>query len=306
MVTQTGRMTLMNPNHAVVDRGDIGLDDEFVDVYEFGTTEIWTIGTRLQIGERVYRYNLVGSVAGAAGKLYQPAAIEGNGDVTDMAVDTPAAGVRQMEVTNGGNTAITENEYAGGWLHVNDDTGEAYAYQIRANDAIGTSSTGTIYLYDRVKVTLVANSTVSLTHSQYYQSIIHPSPPTALVTGVMPGIVTLANYGWLQTWGPAAVLQQGVLYQGQDVMASRTVNGAVESYKVSLRTGGTSAGDENLFVLVEDSAGSETALSVGNVAVNVTTDVTGPVDTRSQQTVGVAMHPNADGENTLIYLKISP
>ncbi|KKN32002.1 hypothetical protein LCGC14_0818210, partial [marine sediment metagenome] len=242
MVTQTGRMMVVNPNQAIVDRANIGLDDEFVDVYEFGTSQIYAFGTRVQIGERVYRYNLVGAVDGAAGKLYQPGVIEANGDVTDMAVDTPAIGARQMEVTNGANTAIAVSEFANGWLHVNDDTGEAYAYQIRDNDAIATSVAGTIYLYDQIKIALGAGATVSLTHSPYYQTIIHPSPPTSLVVGVMPGIVTAANYGWLQTWGPAAVLQQGTIYQGQDVMASRTVDGAIEAYRISIRTGATGAG----------------------------------------------------------------
>ncbi|KKL25372.1 hypothetical protein LCGC14_1121370, partial [marine sediment metagenome] len=63
---------------------------------------------------------------------------------------------------------------------------------------------------------------------------------------------------------------------------------------------------ETAFVLVEDSDGTETALSVGNVAVNVTTDITGPTVDRPQQTIGVSMHPNANGENTLIYLKLKP
>lgn len=306
MVTVVSRAPVYNPNHMIVGRQFIGLDTEFIDVYEFGSSQIWPLSTRLQIGDRVYKYNLVGSVNGAAGKLYQPAAIESNGDVTDMAVDVPAAGARQMEVTNGSNTAITADEYADGWAHVNDDTGEAYAYQIRANDAIATSVAGTIYLYDQIQITFGAGATVSLTHSPYYQSIIHPSPPTSLVTGVMPGIVTAANYGWLQTWGPAAVLQQGTIYEGQDVMASRTVDGAIEAYRISIRTGSTGAGDETAFVLAEDSDGTETALSVGNVAVNVTTDITGPVADRPQQTIGVSMHPNVNGENTLIYLKISP
>lgn len=306
MVTTGGRLTVLNPNVGIVDRAEIGLDTDLIDVYEESVTQIWPLGTRFQLGERVYRYFQSGAVALGAGKGVQPPVIETNGDVTDMAVDTPAIGARQMEVTNGSNTAITANEFTGGWLVVNDDTGEAYAYQIRINDAIATSGSGTIYLYDQVKVALGAGATVSLTHSTYYKNIIHPSPPTQLVTGFVPGVMTADYFGWLQTWGPAACLQQGTLYEGQDVMASRSVDGAVESWKVSIRTGGTGAGDETAFVLVEDSAGSETGLNVGNVAVNVTTDITGPVADRPQQNLGVSMHPNADGENTLIYLKIAP
>lgn len=306
MVTQGGRMSVFNPNQAIVDRVVIGNDDDWIDVYEENSSAIWALGTRVQIGERVYRYTENGSVALVAARLCQMPVIETNGDVTDMAVDTPAAGARQMEVTNGGNTAIAVGEFAGGWLIVNDDTGEGFAYQIRTNDAIATSAAGTIYLYDRVKTTLGASATVSLTHGQWANTIIHPSPPTAVLTVVAPIAITADYFFWGQTYGPAAMLQQGVLYEGQHVMASRTVDGAVESLKAIIRTGGTGAGDETAFVLVEDSAGSETGLNVGNVAVNVTTDITGPVADRAQQVVGVSMHPNADGEHTIIDLKLHP
>ena len=111
MVTKAGRMTVENPNQQIVDRAKIGLDDDFIDVYEESSTLIWPLGTRLQIGEQVFRYFQSGAVALGAGKGVQPPVIETNGDVTDMAVDTPGIGARQMEVTNAGNTAIVADEF---------------------------------------------------------------------------------------------------------------------------------------------------------------------------------------------------
>jgi hypothetical protein len=265
MVTQNGRMAVENPNQQIVDRLLIGNRDAFIDVSEESSTAIWPLGARLQIGERVYRYAENGSSGIATARLCQMPVIETNGDVTDMAVDTPAIGALQMEVTNGGNTAITANEFTGGWLHVNDDTGEGYLYQIRANDAMSTSAAGTIYLYDPVIVALGAGATVSLTHGMWANTIIHPSPNTAALTGVTSGAITAEYFFWIQTWGPASVLHDGstVVTQGDPVLVSEDDDGAVT-------------------LLDRDASG------------------------RDEPEVGWAMHPNADGEHTLIYLRLHP
>ena len=266
MVTQGGRMDVHNPNMGIIDRVQIGLDDDWIDVYEENSSAVWILGTRLQIGERVYRYTENGGTALVAARLCQMPVIESNGDVTDMAVDTPAAGVRQMEVTNGGNTAITAGEFASGWLHVNDDTGEGFAYQIRTNDAMSTSASGTIYLYDRVKTTLGASATVSLTHNIWANTIVHPSPATALLTGVAPIAITADYYFWAQTWGPCVMLEDSsstAVAQGSPVRASEDDDGAIALVNW----------DES---------------------------------NRNEPLVGISMHPNADGEHTLVYLMLNP
>ena len=173
--------------------------------FEEHSAQKFPLGTQLDYGDRSYRYCLADSTAIATGQLCQSGVIEANGDVTDMAVDTPAVGATSMEVTNGGNTAIAADEFAEGWLHVNDGTGEGYAYRIKGNDQMDASAAGTVFLYDSVRVALVAASTVSLTHSKYYGVIIHPSPPTAQLVGVTNIAVTASYYFWAQTKGPCAV-----------------------------------------------------------------------------------------------------
>lgn len=226
MVTKVGEVDVRNPNNGIVNRDQVGIP---VDIYEENISGVWVIGSRLQIGERIFRYAQIGASGIAVAKVVQSQVIESNGDVTDMAVDTPAVGIPRVTVTNGSNTDIAANEFANGWLGVNDDTGEGLLYQIRRHDAIAASAAGVIHLYDPVKIAFVANTTVSLTHSTYYKNIIQPSPPTALVTGVTPIAFTADYFGWLQTWGPAMALQDGTLSEGQQIIASRNTDGAVES-----------------------------------------------------------------------------
>ncbi len=229
MVTRTGEVDVRNPNNGIINRDQIGGGDNFIDIHQESASGVWALGTRMQLGERVFRYTQIGASGIAVAKAVQSQVIEANGDVTDMAVDTPAAGRKVVEVTNGSNTAIAANEFAGGWLHTNDDTGEGHLYQIRYHDAILASAAGNIHLYDKIKVAFVAGTTVSLTHSTYYKNIIHPSPPTALITGVTPVAFTADFYGWIQTWGPAVVLQDLTLNEGQQIIASFQTDGAVES-----------------------------------------------------------------------------
>mgnify|MGYP003127231177 FL=1 len=229
MSTNLGRVAVMNPNEGIVDRTNIGAEADFISPYEQSTTQEWPIGTKLEIGTRVWRYALMGAVNSVPGKIYQSQLIQANGDVTDMAVDTPAVGALQMEVTNGSNTAITEDEFKDGYLHVNDDTGEGYAYQISGNDAIATSAAGTIFLYDSVQVALIGASTVSLTHPVGYKVIVAPAPITGVMAGVSMAVVTAGSYCWLQTKGPCAVLgdQGTTTIQGGPVRNSEDDPGGV-------------------------------------------------------------------------------
>ena len=47
--------------------------------------------------------------------------------------------------------------------------------------------------------------------------------------GVVPVAVTASYYFWLQTGGPAIVLQDGKLFENRDVIPSHRVRGATQS-----------------------------------------------------------------------------
>jgi hypothetical protein len=228
-MANAGRVAVFNPNVGISDRGQIGAEVDFIDPYVGSTTQEFPIGTRLEIGTRVWRYALMGAVVGVAGKIYQSQVIEANGDVTDAAVNTATAGDLSVEVTNGGNTAIAADEYKDGYVLVQDDTGEGYALQIEGNDAIATSAAGTIFLYDKVQVTFAAATTVALTHPVGYKVVVSTSPITGVMGGVAMGAIAAASYCWLQTKGPAAVFNDSgtAIIQGSPVRTSEDHDGFI-------------------------------------------------------------------------------
>ncbi|KKN32297.1 hypothetical protein LCGC14_0815390, partial [marine sediment metagenome] len=67
----------------------------------------------------------------------------------------------------------------------------------------------------------------------YQDVIISGAPPAALILGVACSPVPIANWGWLQTWGPAAVLIDDTNVIGGRVSpcgtAGNSTAGAVEA-----------------------------------------------------------------------------
>ena len=111
-----------------------------------GTTKLHPYGTRMVLPDsRVYYY---GQTDGAqtAGAICQSAVGVANHDM-DLAVNTASASDKSLSVTVGG-TAVTEDQYAEGYVYVNDGTGEGHIYKIRQHDAIDSSGSGTINLMD--------------------------------------------------------------------------------------------------------------------------------------------------------------
>ena len=109
-----------------------------------GTTKLHPYGTRMVLPDgRVFYY---GQTDGAqtAGAICQSAVGVANHDM-DLATNTASAGDKSVTVTLGG-TAATEDQYADGYLYVNDGTGEGHNYKIRQHDAIGSGGSGAINL----------------------------------------------------------------------------------------------------------------------------------------------------------------
>ena len=53
---------------------------------------------------------------------------------------------------------------------------------------------------------ILAASTVSLVQSPYRSVIVTAASPSAMIIGVAPVAIAAAAYGWVQTHGPAAVM----------------------------------------------------------------------------------------------------
>lgn len=184
---------------------------------------------------KVYRYALAGAVNLAAGKMTEEAAIAANH--ANRTLSTVAAGAVAINITVGA-TAVTANQYAGGYLNVNAGTGLGVNYLIRANNAISSSGTGTIYLDEPVRVaTATADSKGTLRVHPFANVVVTPSAATATgtPTGVPNVAVTAANFCWTQTGGPCALLCDATVYTlGEEV--SQAASGVAGSGSLKVAT----------------------------------------------------------------------
>jgi hypothetical protein len=178
------------------------------------------IGTRMSFDDgRAFRYVEVGGSDIAAGAVVQAAAGIANHDM-DLAITTAASGASSVTVTLGG-TAATANQYKDGWLHINDGTtGEGHVYKIKSNAAGDSGGTCVLTLEeDDTLVTVLTNGThlAGLAVNTYSNVIISPTTVTNMAVGVAPRLLTTDYYGWIQTWGEAAVLANAAGVIGQHV-----------------------------------------------------------------------------------------
>ena len=219
------------------------------------TTTDQSLATLVGVGFRSEdgrQFTLVqnGASALVSGILVQsPASIGANH--TGLTCATAAIGSTQITVTLGG-TAVTANQYAGGYAVVSAGTGIGQTLRIASHPAQSTT-TGTVVLTleDPLSVaTAVADSKVSLTLPQYGSAnganvatsgvIISPTTATGRTIGVtitpIPASTsTVPTYGWIQTAGAVACLNDSGTAIGLDVMPSSSVAGAVVTYVAATR-----------------------------------------------------------------------
>ena len=205
-----------------------------------GTTQLHAFGTRMFLTDgRVYFY---GQTDGAqtAGAICQSAATVGNHDM-DLAVNTASVGDKSLSVTLGG-TAATEDQYKDGFVYVNDGTGEGHTYKIRQHDAINSSAAGTINLYDgdAIAVAFEDATIVGLVKNPYKDFIVYPATTSGHAVGVAATDFDDDDFGWLQTWGLAAVLCDVAFVPGNHVRVSDNTAGSGEP----LDRDGTNENDE--------------------------------------------------------------
>jgi len=190
-------------------------------------TQQYPLGTKLVYGERAFRYAGAGGTAFVVGSLYQ-SVVPLAGHI-DEVIGSPAIGATTIDFTP--NTVTTDdmalNEFADGYLNIVDEVGEAYLYAIASHPAIVGGVLGVLTLRDPIVIVPAAGATGSILHNKYAVNIVHPSPPTAGVTGIAVGVVSANRFGWLQTAGPASVLTDTTLIIADLVVPAATDVGAV-------------------------------------------------------------------------------
>jgi hypothetical protein len=186
----------------------------------------------------------------ASGKLVQgPAQIANH---QNLVSSTQAVGDTQITVTLAG-TAVTANQYAGGQVVINAGTGAGQTLKIASHPA-QASTTGTVVLTleDPIQVATATADTKSCLRLNPYGSangtdvrtsgvIVCPTTLTGQVIGasfypIAASTTTVPTYGFIQTRGPLALLNDANTAIGLDLMPSSNTAGAAMTYVAATST----------------------------------------------------------------------
>lgn len=205
--------------------GDRGTIMPGQSVYEESDTPKAAIGTRLVLGERVFRYAKNGSGAAlAAGKAVQSSAPVANH--AGRTVSTAAIGARAITLALA--SAATADQYKDGTLVLTAGTGLGQAYKIKDHLVSDGSHNLIVNIFDELIVaTAVGDTKGTLIANPYNGVIVVPlGGLSAPARGVPLIAVTASYYFWLQTAGPAPCLTQGTVAIGGPVGIGGTADGA--------------------------------------------------------------------------------
>ena len=185
-----------------------------VDPFTAGASQLFPLGSKLLYGNTTYRYGKLGGTAVTAGKCVTHAAsIAHHFDLTPTA--GVAAGETAISVETAG-TDITLNQYAGGYMYINDEAGEGQMLRINSNPAHDHSADASIVItaYDDLATAITTSSRVTLIADPNSALIVQAATTTGATMGVTVVDMTSSQYGWFAVSGPQAVLTSGTLVVG--------------------------------------------------------------------------------------------
>lgn len=174
-------------------------------IYEDNTTQQAPLGARLEVGDRVFFYAQASASLGG-GNVVCALPMKGSHQADILAPAATSAGEKVITLTLG--TSMASDEYAEGYMMVSSGTGDGITYRIRTHGTFATAATNAaITLYDTLKAPMTATNELNFLPNMY-KNVAVGSSATGLPVGVTPIDVTSGAYFWLQTWGPAAPLNE--------------------------------------------------------------------------------------------------
>lgn len=190
------------------------------------------LGSRAELLDgRIFRAAKNGASALTKGNLLQGPANVAN-HINQVIGDAAVSGALTVNIDLGA-TALTENQYADGFMVMNDAAGEGIAYAVAGHPAAVLSATSvSVSLKEPINSALTADTSQYSLHAIWRGVVQSPTTATNIIVGVADFAVTANYYFWTQTRGVASVLQEAssastVIRGG--VVGSDTTAGAVEN-----------------------------------------------------------------------------
>lgn len=191
------------------------------------------VGTRwdLSDGREVILTKSAAATTVAAGKLYCDAAIVPNHQnlaVTAYRAYSANGNIPARVTVTLGATAATANQYAGGFVMVNDNNGEGQTLRIASHPAADSAASLALTLEEGATVALTTASEVCLLPAHGADIIISPTTLTSAAVGVGLYAFAASSYGFLVSKGLTACLCETTITIGAAIGASDGVAGAVQ------------------------------------------------------------------------------
>ena len=203
------------------------IGDAIPDPFSESATKLFPLGSKLEYGDRKFRYAQIDSAVTSAGlTLENKLAIANH---RDLEVAAASAGAKSITVTLGGGTEAAVDYYNEGYIHINDAAGQGQLLKIKDHPQADSEATLVLTLYDPLKTAITTSSKADLIASNYKSINTAATTPVGVIVGVSTIAMTANYYGWVQTSGPCSVLTSGAVVLGHAAVRSDTTAGAIEA-----------------------------------------------------------------------------
>lgn len=202
---------------------------------ESNATAQTVVGSYMETADgRGFRYSKIGATSTVVGKIYQSSAQDTTNYNPSGGLAVAAQNIGDTSITLTGTLTITANALQGGFAGINITPGQGYMYRIAKNTGVAAAANAVITLDDPIVVALTTASKVVLAPHPYNGVIVNPTTATGAPVGVAQAIVTNAQYGWLQTFGPALLLNDAGTAVGLGLAPSAATAGAAKTNAATL------------------------------------------------------------------------
>lgn len=205
-------------------------------LYQASSVAKEMLGTfRLTRDGRGFRYAHAGGTALAAGRCGIAPALAAD-VVNEACAYAHAIGDLQFtETITAAAAEYAENHFRGGYLQINDATGEGHQYLIDSSTYVALGGTSiTLGLAEPIRVALVATTSEFTIAKSPWQGVAVSDVEENLPVGVAPIVVTANYYYWAQTHGPAIVCVDGTPAVGTVMVLSGAVAGNLKAIATPL------------------------------------------------------------------------
>ncbi len=208
-----------------------------LNIFSSRTDPLHRVGTMIDLADgRRLRYSHFGAAV-TQGRLVSQDLSESSANLNAITVVASASAATTTDGTAGQKflegtiASISKDNYAGGYLVMTAGTGRGFNYRVKGNSVTGlpdgpASGNLRIELHDKMEIGTTADSDIILIGSKY-QNLEVSTGTDLTAAGVCLADQAADDYGWIQTRGVCAVLEEGTIPDGSMVALSDVVNGAV-------------------------------------------------------------------------------